>query len=69
MPKATITFNLEEERDDFENAVNANKYLCVISDIKEFLRQKVKYSQEHPKDWYEVQDAIIEIINQEGINV
>ena len=43
MPKATLTFNLPEEQDEFDTANNARKYYSVIWDLDQYLRNFVKY--------------------------
>jgi hypothetical protein len=43
--KATIEFNLPEENEEFNIAVNAVKYYATLHDMDEFLRCKLKYGE------------------------
>jgi hypothetical protein len=43
MPKATLTFDLPEEQDEFHTVNNAGKYYSVIWDLDQYLRNFVKY--------------------------
>lgn len=43
MPKATLTYNLPEEHDEFDLASNAGKYYSVLWDLDQYLRNFVKY--------------------------
>jgi hypothetical protein len=43
MAKATITFTLPEEQQDFHNAVHASDYKMVLWDLDQRLRSKLKY--------------------------
>jgi hypothetical protein len=41
--KATISFNLPEDREDFDFALNGVKYYCAITEIDNWLRGLAKY--------------------------
>lgn len=41
--KATLTFNLPEDREEFEIAQNGIRYLSALEEIKNLLRNEVKY--------------------------
>ncbi len=43
MAKATITFNLPDEQQEFMDAVHASDYKAVICDLDQKLRSKIKY--------------------------
>lgn len=45
MPKATLTFDLDEERNEFETATNGWKYKSVLWDINETLKRLEEYPQ------------------------
>lgn len=45
MPKATLTFNLPEENYEHYVAVKAMDYSIAWQEVKEFLRQKIKYNK------------------------
>lgn len=44
MPEVTIKFNLPDEQSEFETATNAAKYVSVIWEYSQYLRQCVKYA-------------------------
>ena len=46
MPRATLEFNLPEEREEFDTAAKAMDYRLILSDYDEHLRQLVKYETE-----------------------
>ena len=41
--KAILEFNLDEERHQFEDAVDGWKWKCIVSELDNELRAKVKY--------------------------
>lgn len=43
MAKATITFNLPDEQQEFMDAVHASDYKAVIQDLDQRLRSKIKH--------------------------
>ena len=66
MPKATLEFNLPEERGEFHTAVNANKYIAALQDIDTELRNKIKYagddvSDDTHKAYQEIRDKLGEM--------
>lgn len=40
---ATLTFNLPTDQAEYEFAINGFQYFNALDDIREYLRQKVKY--------------------------
>ena len=50
MPKAILEFNLPEEREEHELALNAHQYMRIIEEMDDFLREKIKYEQLPPYD-------------------
>jgi hypothetical protein len=44
MAKATITFTLPEEQQDFHDAVHASDYKLVLWDLDQKLRSEIKYN-------------------------
>jgi hypothetical protein len=70
--KATLSFNLPEEEDDFELASNANKLLCVLHELDQELRAEVKYhddlTEERRKAFEYVRDRIFEIAKAYNIS-
>lgn len=46
MPKAILEFNLPEEREDFDLAMNAVKLFCQKEDFYQWIRGLNKYSDQ-----------------------
>lgn len=46
--KATLSFTLPDEREEFENCVSADGYRAVIEELSNWLRAKVKYAIDLP---------------------
>lgn len=42
--KITIEFNIPDEREEFELAVNAGKTQAIIDDLDNYLRGQIKYN-------------------------
>ncbi len=59
---ATLSFNLDEEREEFETTMNAQRYASALDSIKEAFRQKVKYTEKQETTWEEARDLIFENI-------
>lgn len=56
--KATMEFDLPEEQDDFNYAVNGINYYTNLSDIRAYLRRKRKYGL----DPFDTIDSVIDHI-------
>ena len=54
---ATLTFNLPEEREEFEMASQAHKLYYAVSDFDNFLRGKIKHA-DLTDEQYETYDSI-----------
>jgi hypothetical protein len=72
--KAILEFNLPEDRDDHELAINAGKYYSIIWDIDQFLRNKTKYAEQGTPEpftraMYEVRDELWKLINEHNLDL
>jgi len=70
--QAQLIFNLPEEQEEFEMASNAIKYSIVLSDIDNYLRSKIKYTDltdEQYKVYEEVREQLWNYLNEEGIKL
>ena len=70
--KAILEFNLDEERNQFEDAIDGWKWKCIVSELDNELRTRTKYASDDTPD--EVVDALIkmrdflrESLNEEGL--
>ena len=43
--KATITFTLPEEEEEYRNAIEGAKMRAILWDVDQFLRAKMKYEE------------------------
>jgi hypothetical protein len=48
--KATLEYDLPDEQDEFEKAVNGGKYAYIIWELDHFLRAKTKYAPDSMPD-------------------
>ena len=70
--KAILEFNLDEERHQFEDAIDGWKWKCIVSELDNELRTRTKYASDDTPD--EVVDALIKVrdflgqsLNEEGL--
>lgn len=73
MSKAILEFDLNEERDEFQLMLNANKWYSVVWDIDQHLRSKTKYaSDDTPNEiveaLYQVREELRSIMNMNGVS-
>lgn len=73
MSKAILEFDLNEERDEFQLMLNANKWYSVVWDIDQHLRSKTKYaSDDTPSEvveaLYQVREELMGIMNMNGVS-
>ena len=61
--KATLKFNLPEDREEFEQAVRASDIHAALWDFKQKLRGHIKY-EEHSHEVYEMLDKVRDELNQ-----
>lgn len=72
MAQGQLIFDLNEDRSDFELAVNAHKWYAVAWEIDQHLRTKTKYasdddSTEVVEALYKLRDELREIMNNNGV--
>jgi hypothetical protein len=72
MGKVILEFDLIEEKDDIEMAINGYKYRLVLWELDQYLRSETKYNDDlDEKTWdaYDgVRNKIREIMNENAIN-
>lgn len=72
MSKGKLTFTLPEEQEEFQTAINAQKYKDLVQDINEHIRRRLKYEEisgEAEKELLDLQAIINEISIAEGIEI
>lgn len=60
--KATLSFSLPTEREEYDAAFYGFDWKCVVDELDQFLRNKLKY-EEHPK---QVGEALAMVRKQLG---
>jgi hypothetical protein len=46
MPKVTLSFNLPEEREEYEMTLKASSYYCTLHDLYQLLRTERKHGED-----------------------
>lgn len=66
MPIGILKYNLDkpEDKEAFELAQDAWKYKVIIDDLFEFVRQKMKYTDEKSITYEKLKQELIEIRNE-----
>ena len=72
--KAILEFNLPDDQQDFNLAVNAMKFWDVLYELDQELRSKTKYAPDDlPQDKYdtyqEVRDLLYELMSNNSISL
>lgn len=72
--KAKLTFELPEEQEDFEMAINGHKWRNVAFMMFNFFRNNTKYApegtkEEYLKAMYECKDELFRIIDDNGVDL
>ena len=72
--KAILEFNLPDDQQDFNMAVNAMKFWSVLYELDQDLRSKTKYAPDSlPQDKYdayqEVRDMLYELMSNNNISL
>jgi hypothetical protein len=73
MAKATITFTLPDEQEDFYNAVHASDYKAVLWDLNQKLRGKLKYDttldDSSAAAYQDARDMLHGLLNDYGVSI
>lgn len=69
MPKATIEFNLPEEREEYNHHNKANDYYLALWDISQQLRQWRKYEDKETLTMEEVDQMFFNILADYNIEL
>jgi hypothetical protein len=69
--KATLEFSLPEEREEYELTSNAGKYHSALWDLREAIRQVVKYGTDEAKvtAWEEVQEMFFRVLEDNEVSL
>ena len=71
--KATLEFNLPDDQDDFQDAVNGHKWRLMVWNFDQKLRSQLKYndklSPEQYKVYEEIRNLLWEKMGEEGLSL
>lgn len=68
MPKAILEFSLPDEQEEFEVAQNGQKYLCILTELQNYLRDKSKYENRSSIKIDEIREKINQLTNEYEVN-
>lgn len=69
---ATLTFNLPEDQQEHQVAVNAMEWQGAVRDLDEFLRGRLKYdalSEEEHRIYQLVRDQLYRVLEERGVSL
>ena len=69
--EATLKFNLPEETEEFNTAVNASNYKNAVWEINQYLRNKAKHSSDENKSEIaqEVRDELYRLMSENNVTL
>jgi hypothetical protein len=71
--KATLTFNLPEDNEEFNRAVKSADYYVCIFDLFQYLKREMKYNEQLSdieRDTFErIREEFKEILTENGIEI
>jgi len=69
--KAILEFNMEDDRTDFQLAVDAPKWYTLAWEFDQYLRTRMKYEENISEDEYKAveaaRDKFRELMNESGL--
>ena len=65
--KATLEYNLPEDRDDFNYATNGFNYYMALVEMDQWLRSEYKYNDR--EELYEVREKLRQIILDNNVKI
>jgi len=69
--KAILEFNMEDDKHDFQLAIDAPKWYVLAWEIDQYLRNRMKYEENISNDEYKAVEAarekLIELMNESGL--
>jgi len=65
--KATLEFNLPEDKEDFEYANNGFNYFMALTEFDQWLRSEYKYNGK--EEMYEVREKLNYFINENNVTI
>lgn len=65
--KATLTFTLPDERDEYADAIKGDHYHRLLDEIIDAFRAKDKYEEKQETTWAEARELLHQTIKDSGI--
>lgn len=62
--KAILEFNLPDDQDDFQDAVNGQKWRLMVWNFDQHLRSQIKYNDKLSEEQYKVYEEIRDMLYQ-----
>lgn len=69
--RASLTFSLPDEGEEFETAAHGVGYRAVLHELDQFLRSEVKYGEDEAKGqhYQAIRDKLWALVRDEGLNL
>lgn len=72
--KAKLEYNMPEDREDFDFAINGHKWWIVVWEMDQYLRKRIKYHTEVTTDeeivaFEDVREELRGFIEEQGLNL
>ena len=68
MAKILLEFDSITDREDWEITAQANKMFCVLTDLQDEFRKKIKYEKHNKTDLY-WQDRLYALLNERDVKL
>ncbi len=65
MPKLILEYDMYDDKEEYENAVNGQKYRFILSEFDGHLRSIVKYGEVRGKEFTEKEQDLVDKLRQE----
>ena len=74
VPKAILKFDLPEESNEFNTCLNGAKYISILQDLDQELRNKTKYAPDNiPIDTFnayeEIRKTLRDLVDKESVDL
>lgn len=69
--EANLKFNLPEDSEDLDNALNGYKYKLALWDLDNFLRSEIKHGDDESKatHYEEIRDRLHDLLNEYNLTL
>jgi hypothetical protein len=67
--KVNVIFKLPEEQDEYQTAMDGGKYKAALQELDNFLRGKIKYTDEETIKLEDIRAKLHEFVNDAGASI